>query len=252
LAVRARIDHASAPIAQHLRDWLECHGQKKERDDHVPKERALNESTWNSLEAAKLAVATLTPILVVAAGFWLDRRLKSVEQAQWTHQKVIERRIKAYDELGKPLNELLCFFCYFGGWKEWDPPDLIKLKRNLDQVAYTNAPLFDDEFVPRYRALIDTCFKTFGRWGDDAKLRTLIDRRRAQRGTDWNPQWDVLFVEEPEREASEPEQVEQKYVALTKYLATAIGVQEVNAHLQTQLPGNFKMGDAGQVSVGCP
>ncbi|HEX3360755.1 MAG TPA: hypothetical protein VHS74_07170 [Solirubrobacterales bacterium] len=200
----------------------------------------------------KLAVAALTPILVVAAGFWLNRRLKSVEQAQWSHQKVIERRIKAYDELAKSLNELLCFFCYVGGWKEWDPPDLIKLKRTLDQIAYTNAPLFDQEFVNRYRGLMDICFKTFGRWGDDAKLRTLIDRRKSQRGETWDPQWDALFVSDPENEASDPKQVEKKYVYLTEYLAAAIGVQEVNAHLQTQLPGNYQMGDAGRVSINRP
>jgi hypothetical protein len=212
----------------------------------------LSGSTWNSLEIAKLAVAALTPILVVVAGFWLNRRLKSVEQAQWSHQKVIERRIKAYDEMGGSLNDLLCYFCYVGNWKEWDPPEVIKLKRDLDRTAYTNAPLFDAEFVGRYRAFIDACFKAFGRWGDDAKLRTLIDRRSNHRGPDWNPEWDALFVDNTEADATDPKQVEERYVSLTEYLATAIGVKEVNAHLQTQLPGNFTMGDVGRVAIERP
>lgn len=64
----------------------------------------MEEATWNSLEIAKLVVAGLTPLFVATIGFWLNRRLKSLEQAQWSQQKVIERRIKAYDELAQPLN----------------------------------------------------------------------------------------------------------------------------------------------------
>lgn len=92
-------------------------------------------ASWTSLEITKLVVAGLTPVLVAALGFWLNRRLKSLEQAQWAQQKVIDRRIKAYDELAKPLNELFCFFCYVGSWKEITPPDLVRLKRELDQTA---------------------------------------------------------------------------------------------------------------------
>jgi hypothetical protein len=63
---------------------------------------------WNSLEVAKLAVAAATPIAVAVVGFWLNNRLKSVEQAQWSQQKVIERRITAYDDIAIPLNRLFC------------------------------------------------------------------------------------------------------------------------------------------------
>ena len=67
-------------------------------------------SVWNSLEIAKLAVAVLTPIVVAAGGYWINGRLKSLEAAQWSQQKIVERRIQAYDQLAPFLNKILCFF----------------------------------------------------------------------------------------------------------------------------------------------
>src|SRR6478609_946257 len=144
---------------------------------------------WNSLEVAKLVVAAATPVFVVIVGFWLNRRLKSLEQAQWSQQKVIERRIVAYDELAKPLNQILCFFCYVGTWKEITPPDLVKIKRDLDQKAHISAPLFDQNFLIYYNHIMDICFSTFGTWGEDAKLKTLPDRREQISGSSWKKEW---------------------------------------------------------------
>jgi hypothetical protein len=205
-------------------------------------------ATWNSLEVVKLLVAALTPILVVVAGFWLNRRLRSLEQAQWSQQKVIERRIKAYDELARPLNQMFCFYCYVGGWKEFKPPDLVRMKRELDQTAHISAPLFNAEFLQRYDHLMDICFATFNKWGDDAKLRTLPDRREDAAGEEWSPSWSQCFVDR--EEASEPEDVKKAYSELMAYLARAIGATEVDAHLlgKTQLPGNFDSRAAGMVS----
>lgn len=203
---------------------------------------------WNSLEIAKLAVAALTPVFVATVGFWLNRRLKSLEQAQWSQQKVVERRIKAYDELAKPLNQLFCFYCYVGLWKELTPPDLVQLKRRLDEMAHISAPLFDNYFLEHYAALMDACFETFGQWGDDAKLRTLPDRREEAAGDAWDPEWSACFV--PRDEAPEPEEVKVAYAQLMAYLAAAIGAVGVDAHLlgSTPLPGNFDTRAAGMVS----
>lgn len=205
-------------------------------------------AAWNSLEVTKLLVSALTPLLVATVGFWLNRRLKSLEQAQWSQQKVVERRIKAYDELAKPLNQLFCFFCYVGSWKELNPPDLVKMKRQLDQTAHVSAPLFDSHFLGHYNALMDTCFDTFGEWGDDARLRTLPDRREEAAGAAWSRDWDSCFVERDE--APEPEAVKAAYAQLMAYLATAIGAVGVDAHLlgSTPLPGNFDTRAAGMVS----
>ena len=203
---------------------------------------------WTSLEIAKLAVAALTPLLVVGAGFWLNGRLKSLEQAQWSRQKVIERRITAYDEMARPLNELYCFFCYVGSWKELEPSEVVQLKRKLDQTAHISAPLFEKGFLDHYNAMIDQCFATFGRWGDDAKLRALPDRRRQAMGGDWQSKWGQFFADASE--VTEPRDIQKAYGELMAYMARAIGVEEVDAHLlgSSPIPGNFDMRAAGMVS----
>lgn len=203
---------------------------------------------WNSLEVVKLVVAALTPVAVAGIGFWLNGRLKSLEQAQWSQQKIIERRIKAYDELAKPLNQLFCFFCYVGSWKDLSPLDVVKMKRGLDEMAHISAPLFDAQFLERYNLLMETCFDTFGDWGEDARLRTLPDRREEAAGDGWDPAWERCFVRR--EESSEPEAVKTAYAEMMAYLATAIGAVGVDAHLlgSTPLPGNFETRAAGMVS----
>jgi len=203
---------------------------------------------WHSLEVVKLIVSAATPVFVVVVGFWLNRRLKSLEQAQWSQQKIIERRIRAYDELAIPLNQILCFFCYVGSWKEITPPDLVKIKRKLDQTAHISAPLFDEHFLAHYNSLMDICFSTFGGWGDDAKLKTLPDRREQVAGRSWQKQWAACFASR--NEASEPETVRDAYAVLMAYMAEAIGATEVDAHLlrTTEMPGNFDRRAVGVVS----
>jgi hypothetical protein len=105
----------------------------------------------------------LTPIVVAAAGYWLDRRLKSLEAAQWAQQKIVERRIQAYDEIAPELSRLYCYFAYIGSWKESTPVEMVGLKRRVDERAYVSAPLFDPDFLRRYTELMDLCFSTFGR-----------------------------------------------------------------------------------------
>jgi hypothetical protein len=124
----------------------------------------------------------------------------------------------------------------------------VKLKRELDQTAHTSAPLFDQHFLQRYNTLLAKCFATFGRWGDDAKLRTLPDRRHEVAGRCWEANWDHCFTSRDE--ASEPSEVKTAYADLMAYLAGAIGAVEVDAHLlgSAQIPGNFDSRAAGMVS----
>jgi hypothetical protein len=205
---------------------------------------------WTWLEVAKLAVAAATPIVVVGAGFVLNRRLKEVEQAQWSTQKIIERRIVAYDEIVGVANELYCYFCYIGSWKELTPPDAVQLKRTLDKTVYTSVPLFEAKFKDLYEDLTGDLFATFGNWGADAKLRTLADRRQQVSGSNWDLHWNDCFAERTL--ASEPDDVKRSYGRFMAYLAESIGVQKADEHLLggAQTPGNFDMRAAGIVSIG--
>ena len=124
----------------------------------------------------------------------------------------------------------------------------IELKRQLDQTAHISAPLFDGYFLQQYNALINRCFATFGGWGDDARLRTLFDRRRKVAGEDWSVEWEDCFASC--NKVSQPSEVKKAYVELMEYLARAIGADQVDAHMleSAQVPGDFERRAAGMVS----
>lgn len=141
-----------------------------------------------SLEVAKLAVAALTPMAVVAVGYVLNRRLRQVEQVQWANQTVISRRVEIFSEVAPKLNRLLCFATFVGRWKEITPAQAIMLKRELDETMYANRVLFSDRLFTGYQAFMRTLFAMYASNDADAPLRapvstTLGDRRKL-------PWWD--------------------------------------------------------------
>jgi hypothetical protein len=194
---------------------------------------------WTSLEIVKVGVAAATPLIVLLGGFWLNGRLKKLEHAQWSTQKVIERRISAYDQIAGTANDLYCYFCYVGYWKELKPSDVIELKRKLDKAVYTNVPLFEPKFKELYDELMKILFEMFGDWGSDAKLRTHIGRRKRVAGENWVLDWDGCFVDE--QFASTPEDVKLPYGRFMAYLAESVGVSKVDEQLlgTGETPGNF-------------
>jgi hypothetical protein len=220
------------------REWKRGSGGKDEKVSKID-DGVVAATIWSSLEIAKLVVAALTPMVVAAAGYWINRRLKSLEAAQWSQQKIVERRIQAYDELAPSLNRLFCFFAYVGSWKETKPSEVIGLKRSLDERAHISAPLFDADFLRLYNELLDCCFTTFGIWGEDAKLRTLIDRRRQALSNGWERAWDACFADRDD--ATAPSEVKSAYTNLMAYLATAMGASGVDARIlgTSQVPVNY-------------
>ena len=192
---------------------------------------------WNSLEIAKLFLSLATPLTVAIVGYGLSKVLKRIEDLQWANRRVIDKRIELYDAIVPKLNDLLCFYLYVGAWKEISPPDIVKLKRDLDKLAYVAAPLFPSDFLARYSKLIGLCFSMYNEWGTDAKLRTLVHRRKQALGSGWQADWDRLFAE---NDACEPEEVKQAYAQFTAYLARALGVNlSPSPRLPVEVPWNY-------------
>ena len=135
-------------------------------------------SSWNSLEIVKICVSLLTPIVVVIIGFIFNKRLKDFEKKQWTNGKILEKRLAIYDRIVPFLNDILCFNCYIGNWKEITPCDAIRYKRLLDKDLNIYKPLFDINVWDSYNVFIHLCFDTYSGWGRDATLRsTFFDEK---------------------------------------------------------------------------
>lgn len=148
---------------------------------------------WNSLEATKLAVSLLTPLVVLGLGLLINRASRRLEQAQWANRQLIERRLNLYDVMAPLLNDLFCFFTLVGDYRSVEPPAAISAKRTLDKSFYVNRFLFGPAFSATYAAFMDVCFQTYTGIGEPAKLRSTIELQRPERET-WNEEWNDLFV----------------------------------------------------------
>jgi hypothetical protein len=178
-------------------------------------------SEWTSLEIAKLAVGVLTPILLFVLGVLVTRAARRVEDVQWASRTLIERRLELFEQLAPKLNDLYAFFLVLGHFREIEPPEAVKLKRELDRSFHSHSALFTPEFGERYRAFIDACFLTFTREAEDAKLRTYIDRQRRERQS-WSDEWVELFAVGRE---SSYEEIDAAYRALMDAFALEVGAR---------------------------
>lgn len=148
---------------------------------------------WPSIEIAKLVIAALTPIAVAILGLYLTRLAKRSEHNQWRNQRLIEKRIVVYDDLAPHLNDLLCYFTFVGCWKDLNPPDVVAMKRLVDKKIYLAAPLFPEIFFSACSRFVGLCFSTFQGWGQNATLRTPIERRKQAAGDAWEQGWNDCF-----------------------------------------------------------
>jgi hypothetical protein len=179
---------------------------------------------WTSLEIAKLAASTLTPVSVALLGLFLGRAAKRFEARQWANQKVIEKRLVIYDAMSLPLNDLLCYFSRVGNWKEQSPPEVIAIKRRLDKHAHVHRSLFSAEWFTSYNAFIDSMFRTWSGEGHDARILTDAEKHRsawANAGKQWDPSWDDRF---DTTKVLPIESVNAAYAALMGCFARELGV----------------------------
>ncbi len=147
-----------------------------------------------TLDLIRTVATVAVPIVVAVLGYRLNRRLKLYEASQWRNQELIKARLTYYQSLAPKLNDLMCYFTFIGSWKQMTPPDVVRLKRELDREFYSALPLFSTGTDEAYQKLMGACFATFGRWGEDAKLRTGYVRRRQAIGHGWQPDWERMFT----------------------------------------------------------
>ena len=188
----------------------------------------MESGTWTSLEVAQLAVAVLTPVLLLLLGLLVARRTKNLDLAHWLNQQLIERRLEVHDDMAPKLNDLYCLFRCRGHFRDIDPPAAIARKRALDKKFHVNRALFTTEFQGAYHSFMDACFLMDAALGEDAKLKLDGEWLKDERGEDltWGSEWDDRFAAD---EALEPEEFDRRYDALVAGFAREFGVIEGSA-----------------------
>lgn len=171
---------------------------------------------WNSLEIAKLSVPIFASILLALVGYQISKSLEDYKSEVARNNKILDnliernnkiddtlnaKRTGLYDEVGKKLNQMFAYYMYFGRWKEISPEDIIRHKRDLDEIIYTYSPIFSRDFIDIYEGLAREMFQPYGGWGTDAKLRTSIRRRQefflpSDVSKVWKQEWKDRYTEE--------------------------------------------------------
>jgi hypothetical protein len=203
---------------------------------------------WNSLEIVKIAVSFLTPLLIAVLAYWFNQRIKKWEKVQWTNQKIVEKRIELYDEMVPKLNDLFCFYCFIGNWKDITPEKVIALKRELDKKMYVYAPLFSKELLEKYNEFIEECFETFSGWGRDASIKSLFKRRKEFCKT-WDDKWDTIFSQnyitsrktDDNKVENDLRQIKSKYLSLLVEFKNSLEIYKTGIFHSSDTPNiNFK------------
>jgi hypothetical protein len=193
----------------------------------------MNGTEWNSLEIVKLLISILTPIVVAFIAYRFSKLTKNIEKIHWTNNKIIEKRIDVYDSIVPKLNDLMCFYCYIGNWKEKDPDSIIDLKRSLDKEIHIYAPLFSQDLVKSYDKFISLCFETFTGWGNDAKIKSLFVRRKENHKK-WKEQWEDRFSKK--EKVSDPNNIRTAYFELMDVFKKDLEIFKTGQFLFSDIP----------------
>ena len=185
------------------------------------------------MEVLKIIISALTPVSVVIVGYYLNRRLKSIDNAQWQNRKIVEKRIDLYDQIAPNLNAILCFFHWFGHWKDMSPKDIIATKRELDRIVHIYRHLLSDDFYEAYTRFIKLTFKTYSAAGKDALILSKIvssdgDRRKHANYL-WEHEYAELFLPSL---ASPKAEIHSAYNETMEELRSCIGILEPEKTLQ--------------------
>jgi len=203
----------------------------------VTTELQQTEQLWNSLEVVKLIISILTPIIIAFIAFRFNKVLKKLDKKQWTNQKIVEKRIEIYDKIVPKLNDMLCFYCYVGNWKELSPLDIVQIKRELDKEINIYAPLFSDNLLNNYNEFINLCFESFTGWGNNAKIKSKYGHRQDHY-IGWDSDWEKCFNTE---EVIEPKILRKKYSELMEVFRTDMEIFQSGIYPDGMVPTiNFK------------
>jgi len=157
-----------------------------------PPDAQVTKQIWNSLHIVISVIAVLAPVLIVFLLLRFRRIKKELIHQHQKNQKLIGKRIEIYERIGPKLNDILSFFSYTGNWKELSPPDIMKLKRELDKEITISTPLFSKDLNTKYNSFILLCFVSHSGWEHKEKIKTQYEMRQ-EHIADWNSDWIHFF-----------------------------------------------------------
>lgn len=148
----------------------------------------------NIIEVAKILLSFITPVIVLILGVWAKKIATKHEKRLSLNDKIIEKRVAIYEEIGKDLNDIYTFLLQIGNWKDFTPAQIVQKKRNVDKIMYVNRPYWSNKAFSAYMSFMSSGFEMFTGVGEDAKLKTITYQFKSL--PNWEDDWQKFFFEE--------------------------------------------------------
>ena len=93
------------------------------------------------MKIAKLLVPVEASVVSAFIGLRLSEDIESFKSTAERYSKsvdaLMQRRFVLHDEIGRKMNNMFTYYMYIGKWKELSPEDIIKEKRDVDEIIFT-------------------------------------------------------------------------------------------------------------------
>lgn len=123
------------------------------------------------LTALDIGVDAVIAIIVLVAGWLINRQLSRIESRQRSAATLLSKRLEIFSSISGDVNKIFCASAYVGGWLDVSPKEILAAKRSCDSKFFGEVAFWDAEVIESYKAFSDACFATFQGPGKSAKLR---------------------------------------------------------------------------------
>lgn len=121
----------------------------------------------------KLASTILLPVILVWLGFLVQDSLGSKD-------RLVDKRLEVYDQVGPTLNDIYVFIERVGHYKDLKQEDVVQRKRQADKTIYSTQAIWSPQLITAYKSYTDEAFETWIAEGVDAQPRqSSANHRRA-------------------------------------------------------------------------
>lgn len=144
-----------------------------------------------NIEYIKLAASLLTPVVILMLGIWAKGIATNREKRISLNERIIEKRVAIYEQVGQDLNDIYVFLRQVGHWKIFTPAEIVQKKRAIDKIMYVNQPYWSDSTFRKYGAFINAGFEAWTGTGKDAKIRT--PTYQFKKFEKWDDSWQSYF-----------------------------------------------------------
>lgn len=152
-------------------------------------------SPWNSLEVVRLAASIMTPVAIVVIGYWVQSTVAERNRTWQLLERLADRRMEVYDNIGEPLNRIYCYIEDIGTYKDETPDEVVDYKRTADRWMYMHEAIWSPDTFKAYTAYMDSAFRTHQGAVRDARIRSGTGQKELL--DTWEGRWHDRFTGVP-------------------------------------------------------